>query len=140
MTSRDQLERMDGGWVWLTFLRPAWCYSMGLKLILYRNSCTFNAKIAQSKILKLKSPKNSKSVQTLIAFSVTIRWCYNFQVFNTFMYYVFVSILLRFLALISVIQLPHSPVPDPLDHFIRDYKSIHQVIWLQKMSCPHKNQ
>jgi hypothetical protein len=58
MTSRDQLERIGGGWVWLTLSRPAWYYSTGLKLILSKNVYTFNAKIAQSKVLKLKSPNN----------------------------------------------------------------------------------
>jgi hypothetical protein len=60
MTSRDQLERIGGGWVWLTLSRPAWYCSVGLNLILSRNFCTFSPRTAQSKVLKLKSPKNSE--------------------------------------------------------------------------------
>jgi hypothetical protein len=58
MTSRDQSERIRGGWVWLTLSKVAWYCSTGLKLIFSKNFCMFSAKIAQSKVLKLKSPKN----------------------------------------------------------------------------------
>jgi hypothetical protein len=60
MTSRDQLKRMGGGWVCFTLSRSAWYCLIGLKLILSRFFCIFNAKTTQSKIQKLKAPNNSK--------------------------------------------------------------------------------
>jgi hypothetical protein len=58
MTSRDELKRIGGGWIWLTLSTPAWYYSTSLKLILSKNFFTFSARTVESKALKLKSPKN----------------------------------------------------------------------------------
>jgi hypothetical protein len=59
-----------------------------------------------------------------------MRWCCNLQVLNTFMYYVLVSTWLRFLALISLIQLPHSPLPQsfgPLHQRLQIYPSSYLI-------------